>query len=1056
MAFQIFSSNEWLYPDMPKAKETFFGEIKLHAAKNGHVGFQILFDEVQKNANFYMTNKPDFISEEILTLVDILCEKNTGPICFCVKDGEDCAPYTTRKAPFRVYDAAAPFSQKKDSRAYYISFKVGKNAEAGEYKFEIKIGDNVISVCFKVYEASVPEKETLFISNWFGTNQMAAQHKVETWSEEHWDIIEKYAKMMRRTCQTHFLIPKEAFIASRDLSGKYHFDYTQVKRMIQLFLSLGFTHIEGPLIVHRPDFWADHFIIDAVDKTYRALSDEGYDYICQYLKAWADFLKENNWLDKLHQHVGDEPIPECAHEYRIIAGIVRRFLPGVPLMEAVEMSDLDGAVDIWIPKNSWYNEHQEEFERKRKNGDTLWFYTCCYPGGHYLNRLWDMPLIRTRLLHTGNYRYNMTGFLHWGLNFCDLDRDPFNQEEIFFPPGDTHITYPGDGEPWGSMRLEMMTCGVEDYELLKQLEKINKPLADKIAKKWLPAFNNANENVEEFEEGRIELLEALEQAKSFVAKNVSPLCKIFQDECCQNEQYSSVTALKGERVSYQISYSGKGFLKGIDVHIKSDIAEYVKLFYVDAVPCALTNYDDPDDYLLRSTPGLYPDILRPLERVSLLPSQTHSVWVYVDTEKIEAGIYEIEAKFILPDGDRKLGKTIFTLEVLAAELPEQELVHTEWFYIDCLSTYYGVEIFSDEHKKIVENYVAHYATHGMNMILTPIFSPALEMNVGGDRPTVQLVDVTQTENSYKFDFTKLAWFVGLCKKYGIKYFEFSHLFSQWGAAYSPKIFAIVDGEYKQIFGWDVKGDSPEYVNFVEQFLKALDGFIKENNLQDGAYLHISDEPGMWCLDTYKTASETIKKANLPYPVLDAMSDYEFFKLGLVDRPVSSTNHIEEFMANNVPNLWAYYCCCEYKNALSNRFINMPSERTRIIGFQLYKFEMEGFLHWGYNHWYSGRSTNQNLDPYKVTDADFCFPSGDAFLVYPGKDGQPINSIRMMLVEQAMQDIRACKKLEELAGREKVIEILDNGVELSFTSYAHCPEILLDKRKKINEEIRKLS
>jgi len=1097
MLYQIFSQNEWLYPDMPLATAP-PQDIALHAAKNGHVGYQMLFDEPLSGLEITAKDMPEFITIKSYALVDIFVEKNTGPVSFCVKEGEDATPYTTRKAPFRVYDAAAPLTDAPLTRAYYISFAVNKNATPGEYSFELAYtaGSKTFTQKnnIRIYNAAVPEKETLHISNWFGTNQMAIQHNVEKWSEAHWEIIEKYARLMREVRQTHFLIPKEAFIVSKGENGRYIFDYTQVKRMIELFLSLGFTHIEGPLVFHRPDFWADHFIIDAADETYRALSDPGYDYACQYLQAWHDFLVENGWLSILHQHVGDEPIPECAHEYRILAGIIRKFLPGVPIMEAVEMSDLDGAVDIWIPKNSWYLEHQADFKRKRKNGDTLWFYTCCFPGGHYLNRLWDMPLIRTRLLHTGNYRYNMTGFLHWGLNFCDTDRDPFNQEEIFFPPGDTHVTYPGihrqgnlsvtpncpptdlevsgsvnsrsesnfpankslsySSNPWGSMRLEMMRCGIEDYELLRELEKTNKPLADKIATRWLPAFNQANEDVTDFDLGRVELLEALEQTATFTTQCISPLVKIFADEKPQATAYNQTTALCGEKISYQVAYSGKGFYKGITVETKSEISEHIQLFQVGNVPCELPNYEDHDDYLLRTTPGLYPDVLHPLTTLSLLPNQNHSLWVYVNTAEIPAGTYEIETVF--SHENKVMGRAFFTIEVLAAELAPQALIRTEWFYMDCLATYYNVEIFSAEHKQIVENYVAHYATHGMNMILTPIFSPALEMNVGGDRPTVQLVGVTQNGANYTFDFTLLTWFVDMCKQKGIKYFEFSHLYSQWGAAYAPKIFATVDGELKQIFGWHTAGNSAEYTNFVGQFLKAADEYIKANGLQDSVYLHISDEPGMWCIDTYKAASDAIKAANLSYPVLDALSDYEFYKHGLVNRPVSSTSHITDFLTHNVPNLWAYYCCAQYKDGLSNRFINMPGERTRFIGFQLYKYDMEGFLHWGYNHWYSGRSVIQDLDPYKVTDAAHCFQSGDAFLVYPGKDGHPVNSIRLLLVEQAMQDIRAAKTLEALAGREAVLEILDSHGDLTFTNYPRSPHALLAMREKINKAINERS
>ena len=40
------------------------------------------------------------------------------------------------------------------------------------------------------------------------------------------------------------------------------------------------------------------------------------------------------------------------------------------------------------------------------------------------------------------------------------------------------------------------------------------------------------------------------------------------------------------------------------------------------------------------------------------------------------------------------------------------------------------------------------------MLLTPVFTPPLDTAIGGERRTVQLVDVHVTENGYTFGFDK--------------------------------------------------------------------------------------------------------------------------------------------------------------------------------------------------------------------------------------------------------------------------------------------------------------
>ena len=129
------------------------------------------------------------------------------------------------------------------------------------------------------------------------------------------------------------------------------------------------------------------------------------------------------------------------------------------------------------------------------------------------------------------------------------------------------------------------------------------------------------------------------------------------------------------------------------------------------------------------------------------------------------------------------------------------------------------------------------------------------------------------------------------------------------------------------------------------------------------------------------------------------------------------------------NLWAYYCCAQHKG-VSNRFIAMPSYRNRILGFQLYKYGIKGFLQWGYNFYFSQLSLYE-INPYVTTSAERAFPSGDAFSVYPGKDG-PLLSLRALVFKEALQDIRLCRLLERLIGKDKVISAIDAAAEMNIT------------------------
>ena len=141
--------------------------------------------------------------------------------------------------------------------------------------------------------------------------------------------------------------------------------------------------------------------------------------------------------------------------------------------------------------------------------------------------------------------------------------------------------------------------------------------------------------------------------------------------------------------------------------------------------------------------------------------------------------------------------------------------------------------------------------------------------------------------------------------------------------------------------------------------------------------------------------------------------------------------------------------------VANRFFCMPSARNRILGAQLYRYDLAGFLHWAFNFYFTQYSTRP-LDPFVETDAGRAFPAGDAFLVYPGEDG-PIDSIRGQVFREALQDQRALQLLEKLQGRDKTITLLEQHASAPITMkrYPRGKAWLLAMRQRCNRRIAKL-
>ncbi|MBE6588996.1 MAG: DUF4091 domain-containing protein [Ruminococcaceae bacterium] len=545
-------------------------------------------------------------------------------------------------------------------------------------------------------------------------------------------------------------------------------------------------------------------------------------------------------------------------------------------------------------------------------------------------------------------------------------------------------------------------------------------------------------------------------------KIVSSLEKCFLDSHIEDfEAFNSFSMLKNERLSLQLLYYADLEEPNHDARMKvilgGALAPYATARTVGLVPVTLPYYTPtaPDDNYLRDQPGLYPDVLLPLHyhgAITAQRGQTRSLWI------------DLEPGENLPAGDHTLTITLtneekgihieeaFSAHIIDAKLPESELIFTQWFHGDCLANYYGCEVWSEKHWSIIEAFARTAVKNGINLLLTPIHTPPLDTEIGGERLTVQLVDVTCKGGVYSFGFDRLDRWIDMCDRVGIKYFEIAHFFTQWGAYHAPKIMATVDGVYQKLFGWETDATGEDYKHYLEAFIPAFLSHMKEKGRDKDCFFHISDEPNKEQLDSYRAAKSIVAPLLEGYTIMDALSNFEFWKEGIVETPIPANNHIAPFIEAEVPGLWTYYCCSQEKD-VSNRFIAMPLWRTRCIGAQLYKYNITGFLHWGYNHYNNLNSTDQ-IDPYLEQSGEFWVPAGDTHSVYPAQDGTALESIRILSFTEALQDLSAMRLAEKICGKDTLIASLEKIFkgDIRFDRCAKDAKTVLAMREAVNAVI----
>lgn len=535
---------------------------------------------------------------------------------------------------------------------------------------------------------------------------------------------------------------------------------------------------------------------------------------------------------------------------------------------------------------------------------------------------------------------------------------------------------------------------------------------------------------------------------SFTLQTVSSLEKILPSVQIVNEEKQG-EMLSNEKYAFQVvGNSDLENLSGLQLEWSGPLKKYMQVRHVDYVMALRTCMPGHDDFIIDENAQVFPDILRPLEDAgeSVTYRLNAAYWVDVfDPKGIPAGEYKTE--FILrDDAGKELARTSYTLRVRAGRIAESDLVATNWLHSDAICNAYGVEPMSEGYWHYLRKYMKIAAEHGFTMIYTPLFTPPLDTAVGLERKTVQTVRVFREGGRYRFDFSDLRKYISIAEECGLRYIEFSHLFSQWGAKACPKVEVIEDGVRKKFFGWDTPSSSPEYRGFLQAFLPELVRFTEEIGIRDRCYFHLSDEPFEESFSTFRELHDFLKPLCGGIPLIDAVSHYKFFEAGCVDIPIVGLQFTEEFEKHGAKH-WVYTCCGPDKEHLSNRFINMPSLRNRILGIQMYQKGVKGYLHWGFNFYFTVFSRHP-IDPFRETDADRNLQAGDPFIVYPGKDG-PWASMRLETFLHGIQDYCALLALEKRIGREACCSLLEDFGYHDYRNYPTDNATFLALRREID-------
>lgn len=437
-----------------------------------------------------------------------------------------------------------------ETQPFWITIPIPYDAEPGLYsgRFQVcgKVGRKSCTwekhFFIRIYPVILRESP-LYVSNWMAISPVSMSfvnggNRPERFSQDYWEILDMFAKTMVEHRQNVFRV-FPLWTTGFSLSGeRYSFDFSRFDQEIGLYEKHGALKlIEGGHLAWRAGAWKSDFMVEVPlidDEEARKLPSSpcpqnGVDGIRlvllpvsdprainfhrQFLPALKKHLEQNGWLDKYVQHIGDEPTVDNSASYVEICERVHEFMPGVRILDALMTSrDLSDVIDVWVPLLSVLHKDWDFYQDLKSSGKEVWYYVCNSPKGNYANRFIELPLIQTRYLHWINFKYDLPGFLHWGLNSWDEPdqlKKSASRDRGRFPAGDHCVVYPGYRTLYTSIRFEAQRDGIDDYQLLKMLEAEDPEAAKSIVDGIILGFNSYDGSILYFRKMHQKLLELL-------------------------------------------------------------------------------------------------------------------------------------------------------------------------------------------------------------------------------------------------------------------------------------------------------------------------------------------------------------------------------------------------------------------------------------------------------------------------------------------------------------------------------------------------------------------
>jgi hypothetical protein len=402
-----------------------------------------------------------------------------------------------RQAPARFPEYLIPERQlnikEKTWKAVWLTMSIPESAPDGVYSGKVIVKsereEHSLPLRITVYPLVIPSERHLRVVEWYNTSGFSRFHGIkEEYSPAWFEMLQKYADNMASHRQNIFQVPMESIIITESAGGELLFDFSRFDQIASVFWNTGkMDYLEtGELTSFGKERW---FSTEIYLQDFRVKNQEkgetvtlpGKDVIPYLMPAFENHLRKKGWLNKTIFGIKDEPSLHNALAWRGVSSYMHKYAPDLKRFDAIETTQVLSDIEIAIPKLDHFANWYDSFKKWQQNGNELWFYTVgIYQGSLFPNKTIDVPLIDCRIMHWLNYKYDATGYLHWGWN--QWNENPY--EDVGMHIGDGWHVYPVKNGVLNSIRWEEMRNGIQDYEYFWMLENKIRELKDSLGSRF--------------------------------------------------------------------------------------------------------------------------------------------------------------------------------------------------------------------------------------------------------------------------------------------------------------------------------------------------------------------------------------------------------------------------------------------------------------------------------------------------------------------------------------------------------------------------------------------